>query len=110
MKSIEGLLCDAVRLNLAKGGRPMVPAGGELLWKWFGDLCSTRSWGAFGPNPLSLVEIEAYGRLSGWPIEDRHVRILLAMDEVFRRHGNSEPAVTPDGTPVTAATFDAVFG
>ncbi len=109
--NLERLLCDAVRLNLAKGGTPKVPAGGELLWKWFGDLCATRASGAFGPNPISWAEIESYRRMTGWPIEERHVRSLLAMDAAFRSHANGEPQSTAVGDiPVTAAVFDAVFG
>lgn len=111
MTNIERLLCDAVRRNLEVGGRPKVPAGGELLWTWFGELCSGRTWGAFGPNPLSLTEIEAYRRMSGWPIEERHVRILRAMDDAFRRYGSGDAAPSAGAqTPITAKMFDAVFG
>ncbi len=111
MMNLERLLCDAIRLNLETGGRPKVPVGGELLWRWFGDLTASRRRTVIGPDPISLAEIEAYCHLTKWPIEERHIRILAAMDETFRRHCSpSSNDQSAPSRPMTAVLFDAMFG
>lgn len=107
---IKDRLCKALRRHLAGPGRPVVPAGGELLWSWFVDLSAARTWSVSGPDPIGFAAIESYRRLSGWPIEERHVGILMEMDETFRLHfrGGAERRVS--SRPLTAALFDASFG
>lgn len=110
MIDVSRLMCGAVADHLVKPGRPVVPAGGELLWKWFVDLSAVRSWGTDGPNPIPFCEIEAYRLVTGWGIEERHVSILRAMDETFLRHFQSpapERAISP--RPLTTNLFDAMF-
>jgi hypothetical protein len=100
----------ALKVHLANPGRPIIPAGGDLLWRWFADLSAGRTWGMAGPDPISFEAIDAYRRLTRWPIEERHVRVLLAMDEVFRRHCTADGVGgKPQSRPLTAALFDAVF-
>jgi hypothetical protein len=104
-------MCRALADHLAKPGRPIVPAGGELLWRWFSDLSAVRTWGIAGPDPIGFDAIEAYRRLTRWPIEERHVRVLRAMDGVFVRHFKAGGATPPvPGRPLTAKLFDAAFG
>lgn len=121
MANIEKLLCTELKRQLdAKGMVVMaIPAGGELLWRWFLDLNRTRRAGLAGPEPISYGEIEAYARASGWPIEPRHVAILRAMDDAWMEHSRKRTAPAPEGvkamgpvstTPMTAGLFDAVFG
>lgn len=119
MPNLETLLCDELRRGMkAGGGRANIPAGGDLIWRWFRDLCRTRTYHASGPNPISYLEIEAMARLQRWPLGPRHVEILRAMDEAWLdehystrrlREGKkalpqtSQHAVSPD-------LFDAMFG
>lgn len=119
MSRLEKLLCAALRKNLQKGGRPAIPAGGELLWRWFLDLNAARSWGAAGPNPIPFSGIDSYARVSGWPIEPRHVSILQAMDREMLAHfrrsaGMARPGVKTlpaiSSTPISAGMIDAMFG
>ncbi|MCA0257143.1 MAG: hypothetical protein LCH47_11175 [Proteobacteria bacterium] len=119
MADLSKLLCAAVRRNLERGGRPVIPAGGELLWRWFNDMHSARSSGMNGPNPISFEAVAAYARLNRWAIEPRHVSILQAMDrevmEYFRRSRQSGPpgvkALPPiSDRPISAAVLDAMFG
>ena len=96
-----------------------VPAGGDLLWRWFLDLNRTRTYHAAGPNPISYSEIEAYARMNRWPMKPRHIAIIRAMDEVWLEHASKRTTLTPEGvellkpgspTPMTAGRFDAMFG
>lgn len=116
---IADRLCEALRRHLACPGRPVVPAGGELLWRWFVDLSAARTWGMAGPDPISFDAIEAYRRLAQWPIEERHVRVLSALDAVFLEHfrrdagkGDPEIGAAPrvSSRPISAGLFDAIFG
>ncbi|MBN9333632.1 hypothetical protein [Devosia sp.] len=91
------------------------PDVGRLAWRWFNDLCRTRTSNGYGPNPLSYSEIEAYARLYRWSLEARHVDMILAMDRVWMEHarggegGISKTGSTP-GMEMTPEAFDAVFG
>ncbi|MGH2343510.1 phage tail assembly chaperone [Segnochrobactraceae bacterium EtOH-i3] len=110
------LLCAELKRNLEKGGRPRLPAGGDLLWRWFNDLSAARSWGETGPAPVTHAEISAYAGLTCWPIEARHVAILRAMDDAFLDHCRRERARalgndhTVQPINMTAGRFDALFG
>lgn len=118
---LEKLLCAELKRQLETKGsdKLSIPAGGELLWRWFCDLHATRTYHFAGPNPISHAEIEAYARLQRWPLEPRHVALIRAMDEVFLRHAAQKRAVAPEGTkamppvsttPLTAGMLDAIFG
>lgn len=116
--NLERLMVAEVRRNLAKGGRPQIPPGGELLWRWFTDLAATRRWTMAGPEPITFAEIDAYACVSGWPIEPRHAAIIRAMDEAFVKHAveqrtkgqGSGAAPMVASRPMTGALFDSLFG
>jgi len=97
-------------------GKPLpVPAGGELVWRWFLDLCRTRTSNGYGPNPIGFAEIEAYVRLYRWPLEPRHVDMILALDRLWMQaartgEGGSAGIVKLPGQEATPEAFDAVFG
>lgn len=118
---IEKLLCAELKRQLeAKGMCVMhIPAGGELLWRWFLDLNRTRTYHMSGPNPISYSEIQSYAAASRWPVEPRHVAILRAMDEVWLEHAQKRATPLPEGvkasppvssTPLTVGMLDAMFG
>jgi hypothetical protein len=110
----EGAILDHLRKSLAdKAGR--VPDAGRLVWSWFLALCRTRTSNGYGPNPISYAEIEAYARLYRWPLEPRHVDLILAMDRVWMEHARGMEGVMPgaasrSGVEMTPEAFDAVFG
>lgn len=111
-------ILDYLKKRLAN--RPArLPDGAGLAWRWFNDLCRTRTGNGYGPNPLSYVEIEAYARLHRWPLEPRHVDLIMAMDRVWMESAAKPADGSADGVarlpkmsdqPLTAAAFDAVFG
>lgn len=116
MSDIQRLLCAEIARNLAAGDRPRIPAGGELLWRWFQDLHATRQQGFSGPQAITYAEIDAYARLHRLPMETCHVGILRAMDRAFFEA--LEKAKPPEGVkalppissrPMSAALFDAVM-
>lgn len=116
---LEKLLCDELRRQLeAKTPvAPRIPAGGDLLFRWFLDLHRARSFHAAGPNPISHSEILAYAQLMRWPIEPRHVAIITALDRTYLECRTKPEA--PEGVktlppistaPITGGMFDAIFG
>jgi len=118
---LQDLLCSELKRQLdAKGAtRPRIPAGGDLLWRWFMDLHRSRTLHAGGPNPIAHAEILAYAALMRWPIEPRHVMILRAMDQTYLEASMKPEPKAPDGVktlppissaPVTAGLVDAMFG
>lgn len=102
-------LLEHMRLQL-DGKSSHVPAGGQLIWRWFIDLCRTRSYHGYGPNPLTYAEIEAYARVYGWPIDGRHVDAILEMDRAWLARARSgSDGSAAHSQPMTAEAFDAVF-
>ncbi|KQY21029.1 hypothetical protein [Rhizobium sp. Root483D2] len=121
MGNLQALLCDELKSQLTAKGvvRVTIPAGGDLLWRWFNDLSATRSYHMAGPNPISYAEISGYSRLMGLPIEPRHVAVIRAMDRTYIEAAYSKRQQAPDGVktlpPVseyalTDGMFDAMFG
>ena len=55
MPDIQKRLCAEVARNLKAGDKPRIPAGGELLWHWFGDLHATRQVGYSGGTSLRVA-------------------------------------------------------
>lgn len=111
MTRLSHQLVETLRQQMA-GRRVPVPDGGQLVWRWFIDLCRTRSYHGYGPNPLTYSEIEAYARLYGWPLEGRHVDMILELDRAWMARaradiGGGKP--TGPSQPMTADAFDAVF-
>jgi len=101
---------NAVSESLSAGCRPQIPDGGELAWSWFLALNRTRAMGFTGPNPISYSEIEAYARLHRWPLEKRHVDLILAMDRAYLEFNQArrEAPRTPSAD-ISPDLFDAVF-
>lgn len=115
---LSKLMAEAVRRSLADNRMPPIPAGGDLLWRWFCDLSAARSFHAYGPNPISWSDIRAYMAVSRWPIEPHHIAILLAMDRAYLEFDLAErraPVSSADnfrrsGRPLSTTLFDAMFG
>lgn len=121
MSRLQNILCAELRRQLESKTltAPRIPAGGELLWRWFMDLHKSRTLHAAGANPISYAEIQSYASLMRWPIEPRHVMILRAMDETYLKASVMPQASAPEGVktlppvssaPVTSALIDAMFG
>ncbi|WP_395774062.1 hypothetical protein [Agrobacterium pusense] len=121
MADIQKLLCAELKRQLEGKGVAMVaiPAGGELLWKWFMALHKTRQAGVNGPQPITYAEIVAYSHINSLPIEPRHVAILIAMDQAYLETVYKKQPQAPEGVkvlppvskaPITAGLFDAMFG
>lgn len=119
--NLEKLLCAELKRQLsAPTSRGMqIPAGGELLWKWFMVLHKTRQAGMAGPQPISFTEMQSYARLTNQHIEPRHVAILIAMDQAYLETVYKKQPQAPEGVkvlppvskaPLTAGLFDAQFG
>lgn len=108
----------ALRSNLRDGGRPRLPAGGELYWQWFADLHRARTWHMAGPNSISYVDIESYSRVMRWPLQPHHVEVITAMDKAFLAHYAASHARAADGAKparqrpsgdLAPTLFDAIF-
>ena len=115
MSQVARQLCETLRQHLA-GKHAPVPEGGRLAWQWFLDLNWTRAR-SMGPSPITYAESEAYSRLYRWPLEPRHVDLILDLDRTWLEwaraagnpsgEGKAQPA--PQGQEMTPALFDAVF-
>lgn len=119
MLHLEKLLCDELKRNLRDGGAPQIPAGGDLLWRWFLDLNRSRRHHMGGPEAITYAEIAAYGTVNRWPLEPHHVAILRAMDAVYLECAYAKTAKAPEGVKtltlpsqhaMTTGLFDAMFG
>lgn len=118
MKNLWKPLEAVLRAHLAgQSPLPSVPEPARLYWRWFTDLCRTRTSNGYGPNPIGYAEIEAYTRLYGWPLEPRHVDMIMALDRVWMAQarapentGGYAPLPKMSDQPLTADAFDAVWG
>lgn len=121
MSRLRELLCAELlrQLEARAPTMPRIPAGGDLLWRWFLDLHRSRGFHGAGPNPISYAEIQAYAQVMRWQIEPRHAMILRAMDAVYLECRMKPQAEAPEGVktlppisaaPVTAGLVDAMFG
>lgn len=119
--SLEKLLCAELKRQLEAKGVAMtaIPAGGELLWKWFMALHKTRQGGMAGPQPITYAEIVAHSHIHRISIEPRHAAILLAMDQTYLDCVYTKQAPLPEGVkalppiskvPLNAGLLDAMFG
>lgn len=122
MSRLETLLCAELKRQLSAKGVCVthIPAGGELLWRWFTDLNRTRRMGYAAPEPITYAEIMAYAHIMRQAIEPRHVAIITAMDRVYlEHHAQERRRQTPEGVktlppvskrPLSAGLLDAMFG
>ncbi len=113
---LEKAMVAALKQALATSQSVIVPPGGSLLWSWFMDLNGARTWHMNGPNPISYIDIEAYGRIHRWNLSAHHVAILRAMDAAYvedfyskRTDKGESTAPRPTGE-ISPDLFDAVFG
>lgn len=92
---------------------------GRLIFIWFMDLSSARSWHMNGPNPITYQEIEAYRRVSGWPIRPHEVQAIRELDQAYIDHfyaqqksgaANLPTLPRSSGSAINPDVFDAVFG
>lgn len=121
MADLKKLLCIELKRQLSANGRCVatIPAGGEMLWKWFLALSKTRTVHQAGVNPIQFTEMQAYFRLHKIDARQDHIDALLAMDEVLMTHISARNGHAPEGvktlppiskTPITAGLIDAMFG
>lgn len=117
--NLQNLMTEYLRHQLQGVRMTRIPAGGDLLWRWFCDLNAARTYGASGPNPVFFSEMQSYAAVSRWPIQSHHVTILSAMDAVWMEHAYAKKDKAPDGLKtlpprsmgkLTAGMFDAMFG
>jgi hypothetical protein len=113
---LQRQLVAAMKRHLATGRPTMVPEAGRLLWSIFSDLSATRTYNMAGPNPISAMEIAGYECLHRWPLGERHLSIIRALDDAWLAHAYAKQSDGKDmprrstGQKITAAAFDAVFG
>lgn len=62
---------------------PKLPSAGRHVWQAFSELHSARSGSGFGPNPISYAEMEAWSRLTRWPLAYWEVTALRQLDEAY---------------------------
>lgn len=114
-RAFTDALVVALTEHLRTGKAPRLPTGGELIWRWFLDLHAGRGLGMAGPLPISWADIEAYRRLTGCPIERRHIDVLMALDRIYVDHSYSKQqqggasAPRSSGKDLSLGVFDAMF-
>ena len=114
---LETAMVDALKQALTSAGLVSVPPGGALIWQWFSDLSSARTWHTHGPNPITYADIVGYSDIMRWTIEPHHVAILRAMDVAFiedfyskRSSGDETRSAPRPSGEISPELFDAVFG
>lgn len=105
-------LVAALKAHLTSSWPARLPEAGRLAWQWFAELSASRSYGMAGPDPLSFAEIEAWARLKRWPLEERHVDLIWALDRTWIDHAYARQpnASERPAQAINPAAFDAVFG
>jgi hypothetical protein len=115
---LEAQLVAAMKTHLS-GGQISVPIAGDLVWRWFGDLSSTRTWHNAGPNPIAHTEILAWMGAARWPLGPRHIRLIRALDDEWIAHFYAQRSreraevrtlPLPSEHAVSPLLFDAMFG
>ncbi len=116
MRNFDKTLIAALKRHLA-GAVPIVPEAGALLWNLFMEISASRTYHAAGPHPIAHAEIEAYARLHRWPLQPHHITTIRALDDAWLEHAyqregavKTKAAQRTHAKPLTAASFDAVFG
>jgi len=110
---LQEQLCGALERHLA-GGKAAPPEAGVILWNAFDALSRARTWHGAGPNPIQFSEVAAWCRLMNMPLSPDHVRVIMAMDQVWT--GHMLRVMKPDAVEakpagdLTAALFDRVLG
>jgi len=89
MKRLQARLCAVLRAHLSEGKAPYIPEAGAIFWKAFAALHGARQEGPHGPQPIALVEIEAWARLNRLPFRPEHVAVIRALDRVYLDHARA---------------------
>ena len=82
-------LCAVLAWQLANPGvrqhrdMPPVPMAGQRVWHQFLALHISRTSSGFGPNPISHVEMESFGRMRRDEIRPFEVEMIRALDQKF---------------------------
>ena len=66
--------------------RPFVYADLVPIWNAFQVLSGSRQSG-MAPQPISILEMEAYCRMRGVRDTEQFIRLIQAMDQEFLAHG-----------------------
>lgn len=69
----QGMTCDEL-------DGPACPPGFGYLLEWFGELSAARTSGAFGANPITFAEINAWAQLTGNEPTPTEVQIMRRLD------------------------------
>lgn len=98
----------------ATGAPLRVAEADRWLLSRFAELSATRTYHGAGPNPISYSEIEAYARLSRWPLEPRHVAAIRDLDQAWlkaqaTRSGTPAKASPKPSAAISPELFDVVF-
>jgi hypothetical protein len=62
---------------------PPIPSGGERLWRIFSDLSRRRSSGWSGPERIGWQDVEAYGRVTGDPLDPWEALAVAELDDAY---------------------------
>ncbi|HCO54681.1 MAG TPA: hypothetical protein DIT93_06640 [Pelagibacterium sp.] len=114
-QALKRQLCECL-IEQLEGRRMTVPEAGQIIWRMFIDLCTSRTYHGAGPNPITHSEIRAYLALYRWPLEPRHVDLIFAMDRVWLDHAHRQQRLRLANQPsandptLDRGAFDAVFG
>jgi hypothetical protein len=66
---------------------PSYPAAHEYLWEHFQLLDQMRGYGEFGPQPITVLEIDTANRLFDWYLRPHEVVALTTLDLAYRNPG-----------------------
>lgn len=116
MERLEQQLVEALQRHLGHGKGVRLPEAGRLLWRAFVELDAARTMHMAGPNPIPLAEIEAWGRMNGYPLAPRHVSVIKALDaaliaHVSRKTGDGGGGIEGRSThALSPKLFDAAIG
>lgn len=60
-----------------------LPICAEHIWETFLDLHFSRSNSGYGPLPLSLVDVRAWGDINGFPLTPFEVSAIRRLDAIY---------------------------
>jgi hypothetical protein len=70
---------------------PPLPAAGRYLWRWYRELSAQRGSTGFGPAAIGFQDIAAWARLTGVRPAPWEVRIIVALDVLWRSITSEKP-------------------
>lgn len=94
-----------------------IPAAALHVWNAFQELDGTRNSNGYSMLSLTFTDIDAYARLSGFPLAPWEVKAIRQMDAIRIASFNADQTVAPTDAPpaesertMTPALFGALFG